>query len=306
MTDKDVDTKARRVPWDEWVKTGNERFGSNTWLFVCPKCGDCVIGKPESVLSDCPRCGVMAGRAAWDLPVFVMGPSEGSTIHGSFDLAPDNKFDVRGFDAFDIITPGNERLVEQVEAGETPNTDVNSLIWAAWVVVLRARIRELGGDPDEASVVPVVYLASWDEEGHRGPGRKFAIDRQTGDELRGDGRVIEFTPQKNLLDEARSGKLARTEFRARYTVSTGYFYSGEGLTPGRLTAQRWDGTFDRLRDGDTLCAGGSTAETKIGHAYRDAAALILADAGWRVVLDGGYVSRQEAVKAVTNWREGTR
>ena len=142
-----------------------------------------------------------------------------------------------------------------------------------------------------------------------GPGRLLSIMRCPRPEYgeAGCGRVLSLTPKRALLEQtkARIEQVGRAEAWPEYQAALRQQWNAALLTPGRLSfgvpvpadangAIRWDHDFWAARGpvegGDTLMCSCSVADADAGHCHRVEAARWLADAGWRVILDGRDVT----------------
>lgn len=142
-----------------------------------------------------------------------------------------------------------------------------------------------------------------------GPGRLLSIMRCPRPEYgeAGCGRVISLMPKRELLErtKARIEQVGRAAVWPDYVAELREQWNAALLVPGRLSfgvpvapdannAIRWDHDYWAARgpveDGDTLMCSCSVADADAGHCHRVEAARWLADAGWRVILDGRDVT----------------
>jgi hypothetical protein len=144
---------------------------------------------------------------------------------------------------------------------------------------------------DGWDVLPI-YLSNWSSHktpGHHGPGRKLTIMARPRQWEHGDGRVEALTPRIGDLDAVMRGWITPDEYRARYVTNCPPL---PALAPGRLSTQanlvagQPIGGGPLVEDGDTLCCSCSRAAAARGECHRVWAAGLLAEAGWRVILDG--------------------
>lgn len=128
---------------------------------------------------------------------------------------------------------------------------------------------------------PTLYLTNWSSRRLHGPGRRWTIMRKPRAWEHGDGRVPALVPRREDLEAAQRGDLDPAAYAAACREVFGAF----PLEPGRLEAVGADGPVP-VADGDTLCCACSREAAARGACHRVVAAALLADAGWRVVLDG--------------------
>lgn len=122
-----------------------------------------------------------------------------------------------------------------------------------------------------------------------------------------EGRVISLCPTRALLEQVRAARQAATSPEeeaaawATYEAELLKLWRPALLPPGRLTfarpvqhlegdARRWDGENWRplgpVPAGATLICSCGVADARAGRCHRVVAARLLAQYGWRVVLDG--------------------
>ena len=138
-------------------------------------------------------------------------------------------------------------------------------------------------------MTPTIHVTNWSSKKLHGLGRKLTIMARPREWEWGDGRVSILTPAPSWLDWVRGGDISLDRYRALCEARFAGLYAPGGrvliddpLVPGRLfVAER-----DPVVDGDTLCCGCSRAEAAASRCHRTWAAHALAQAGWRVVLDG--------------------
>lgn len=135
---------------------------------------------------------------------------------------------------------------------------------------------------------PTVYLtnAASRRPPHRGPGRVLTIMARPRPQYgeAGEGKVPMLIPDWPLVRDAKAGRLSMEDYRAHYTMWLDSV--SPQLGPGELTAALTEGGSRPVEDGDTLVCACSRAAAAEGRCHRVWAAEVLAEIGWRVVLDG--------------------
>lgn len=147
-----------------------------------------------------------------------------------------------------------------------------------------------------------------------GPGPVFSIMRVPRPAYgeAGEGRVLSLTPTMQLLQDVRDarqtagGPEEEAAAWARYETGLLALWRPALLPPGRLTycrpatrlegnARRWDGNVwtpvGPVPEGATLICSCGVEAARAGRCHRVVAARLLAEYGWRVVLDGVEVGR---------------
>ena len=142
-----------------------------------------------------------------------------------------------------------------------------------------------------------------------GPGPVYTIMRNPRPSYgeAGTGRVLSLTPRKELLAEAQDALKAAGDHE-REQVAWNRYEAGlialwrpallppsrltwcRGARPGEAGAARWDGEMwmaqGEVQDDATLICACGMEKAKKGRCHRVVAARLLAQYGWRVVLDG--------------------
>ena len=132
---------------------------------------------------------------------------------------------------------------------------------------------------------------------HRGPGRVWTImaaPRARYGES-GEGVVRALVPYLGDLRAAQAGEISAQEYRRRFVDGVVGRVGTTNLMPGLMVAWLRDPNEIApafVADGDTLICACSRDAAARGECHRVWAAELLAEAGWRVVLDG--VDKEEA------------
>lgn len=142
---------------------------------------------------------------------------------------------------------------------------------------------------------PTIYLTNFASRKppHRGSGRVYSIMAKPRPWECGDGRLWRLTPVADDLAAFRSGAINIAEYRRRCLRA----FRGDNereLAPGILSVDPRDSADPAVADGDTLCCACSREAAARGECHRVWAAELLAQAGWRVILDGVETAAGEA------------
>lgn len=140
---------------------------------------------------------------------------------------------------------------------------------------------------------PTLHITNWSSRNLHGPGRKWSIMAKPRHWERGDGRLLDFTPDQDALTQVKQGVIDFSEYERRFRAKAERMAMFR--KPGWLFAYCGNGKivaadFRQVRDGDTLLCACSVAAANIGHCHRVWVADILRQAGWAVCLDGKEVS----------------
>lgn len=149
---------------------------------------------------------------------------------------------------------------------------------------------------------PILYVTNWSSKKLHGPGRLFSIMARPRRWEHGEGTVIDLVPDIEDLADARSGRISMTQYRDRYEVEVAGKRSK--LAPWDLSAMgdrakfitgpgKWEFNKILILSGDTLCCACSRANAAEGKCHRVWAAHILAECGWKVILDGKELPSRE-------------
>lgn len=138
---------------------------------------------------------------------------------------------------------------------------------------------------------PAIYLSNWSShrtKGHHGPGRKFSIMVRTSRFAKPDGKVPVLVPLSKDLWELKGETITVDEYRERYFKHV--LQKKDELAPGKLLWNPFNFFKEKDRkpveDGDTLCCVCSREQAARGECHRVWVAVMLQEAGWKVILDG--------------------
>jgi hypothetical protein len=138
---------------------------------------------------------------------------------------------------------------------------------------------------------PTIYVSNWSShrtKGHHGPGRKWTIMARPRPWEMGAGTVELLVPPSDLVCLAKNEVVTIEEYRAHYVQAFRRRHCYWMLRPGHLLAFRCAEPIP-VEPGDTLCCCCSRDQAALGRCHRVWAAKLLAENGWRVVLDGAVV-----------------
>lgn len=131
---------------------------------------------------------------------------------------------------------------------------------------------------------PTLHVTNWSSKKLHGPGRKLTIMANPRKWEHGDGLVPSCTPTRPALLLLKVGSMTWLEFHEHILRRV----LGQKHKPGELWAIV-SGDTRPVEDGDTLCCACSREDAEAGHCHRVFVAEALAQAGWRIVLDGKEV-----------------
>lgn len=128
---------------------------------------------------------------------------------------------------------------------------------------------------------PTIHVTNWSSRKLHGPGRKFTIMANPRHWERGEGFVGALAPLPGWLEAIQGGRISLKRYRYLCVDK----FEQEPIVPGDLMVMT-DTDRVPVEDGDTLCCACSKAAAARGECHRVWAAELLANAGWRVILDG--------------------
>lgn len=129
---------------------------------------------------------------------------------------------------------------------------------------------------------PTLHVTNWSSRRLHGPGRTFTIMTMPRSWEWGAGRLLCATPDREMFRQVVCGSLSIEDYAAHIRAQM----AGADLTPGVLVVEGAPPGEEALRGGDTLCCACSKAQAAAGRCHRVWIAEALAQASWRVLLDG--------------------